>query len=117
MTDKTREEFENWHDCLFDVSASTCVKNEYGYLGSTVQTRWQAWQAATVAQEARVREITESMQRWIDHHNARADVAEAQNKVLRDALGLLDRNKISDDIAPKALAEADKLAEKQERVR
>lgn len=46
MENKEREAFESWHDGLFDVSASTAVKNECGYPQSTqVQTRWQAWQA------------------------------------------------------------------------
>jgi hypothetical protein len=45
--DKCREEFEHWHDCLFDVSASTAAKNKYGYPeNGHIQMRWQAWQAS-----------------------------------------------------------------------
>lgn len=41
-----REAFENWHDSLFDISARSSCKNEYGYpQDSAIQTRWQAWQA------------------------------------------------------------------------
>jgi hypothetical protein len=47
MTDKTREAFEAWHDKLFDLSAKTAVKSEYGYpQNGNIQMRWQAWQAS-----------------------------------------------------------------------
>lgn len=50
-TDEQRATFENWHDSLFDVSAGTAVKNEYGYpQNSHIQMRWQAWRACVAAQ-------------------------------------------------------------------
>lgn len=48
-----RNAFEHWHDCRFDVSASTAVKNEYGYpQNQQIQTRWQAWQACANRHES-----------------------------------------------------------------
>jgi hypothetical protein len=47
-----REAFEKWHDSLFDISAGTAIKTEYGYPSdSHIQQRWQAWQAAWEAKE------------------------------------------------------------------
>jgi hypothetical protein len=47
MTQETeREAFEKWHDSLFDQSAGTAVKNDYGYpQDACIQSRWQVWQA------------------------------------------------------------------------
>jgi len=63
MTDTMREKFEAWHDSIFDVSASTATKNDYGYPDNAhVQMRWQAWQAAQADARALVGELVEAMQ-------------------------------------------------------
>ena len=58
-----REEFEKWavsqgHNCAL----STRRPGEYLYTG--LQRAWEAWQAATAHQEAKVRELEESRDAW-----------------------------------------------------
>ena len=62
MSDSVREAFERWHDGLFDISATTVVKNEYGYpQNAVIQMRWQTWQAATASTEAKWRGLVEKL--------------------------------------------------------
>ncbi len=62
MSDSVREAFERWHDGLFDISAATIVKTEYGYpQNAVIQMRWQTWQAATAAADAEWRGVVEEL--------------------------------------------------------
>ena len=117
---KERETFEKWHDNLFDKSAWTEARNEYGYpQNSAIQQRWQVWQAcATHYQpllEAKDTEIARLKEVRIYTDNSKAaallqaenatlkalleQAREALERLLRPTINLTDEQSARDTLA------------------
>lgn len=82
-----RQAFEKWHDALFDISAGTAIKNEYGYpRDGSIQMRWQVWQAAHAesAKEATIK--TDNTQAL---YNALAEIERLKSDREEEMQGLL----------------------------
>lgn len=80
----SREAFEDWHDAIFDVSAATAVKNEYGYPeNGHIQMQWRAWQACDarwrekLQSEEVVKNVGRAISRAYADHGDTSDIANA----------------------------------------
>jgi hypothetical protein len=74
MSDSVREAFEA-HYGEYDTRRN---EPDTDYQNPYTIAKWGAWQAATAAADEKYRTVIESMQRWIDFHNERADKADAE---------------------------------------
>lgn len=87
-----REAFENWHDGIFDVSARTAIKNDYGYpQNGSIQARWQVWQARTPEIEALRAEVLALQERLEITHchdgdGSRVEIPDSERKDFPDGI-------------------------------
>lgn len=82
---KEREGFEAWHDALFDISAATAVKNDYGYpQDGYVQMRWQAWQACAAHYQPLLEAKDAEIAEWYQENTTLKALLEQAREGLHD---------------------------------